>query len=254
MTDPLPADLQDLHAYVDGELPPEARQRVEAYLEQNPEAQERVRDYQRLQSAISGLYDPVLTEPLPSQLRGSRLRRRWELPLRSMAAGLLLLIGGTWAGWQLRDAAVLMMPSHTHVPQDAAMAYAVYTPEVRHPVEVPAEQEEHLVTWLSKRLNAQVRVPRLDTFGFHLMGGRLLASSDGPGALLMYETDEGRRMVLYLCENDLNGRSTAFRFSHEGGISVSYWFDGPFSYAVAGELDRLSLQNIAQVVYQAFEA
>lgn len=252
MTDPLPTDLQDLHAYVDGELSPEARRRVEAYLEKRPEAQERVRDYQRLKRAISGLYNPVLNEAVPAQLCGSS--RRWELPLRSMAAGLLLLIGGTWAGWQLHDAAILMMPSHTHVAHDAAMAYAVYTPEVRHPVEVPAEQEAHLVAWLSKRLNAPVRVPRLDTFGFRLMGGRLLATSDGPGALLMYENDHGRRMVVYLCENDLNGRSTAFRFSHKDGVSVSYWFDGPFSYAVAGELDRPSLQDIAHVVYQTFEA
>jgi anti-sigma factor RsiW len=181
--------------------------------------------------------------------------QRWrELPLRSIAASLLLLIAGTWAGWHLRDAAVWMMPSETHVPQEAIIAYAVYTPEVHHPVEVTAEQEQHLVDWLSKRLNAQVRVPHLDSFGFRLMGGRLLATSDGPGALFMYENDEGRRMVLYLCENDLDGSSTAFRFSHNEGVSVSYWFDGPFSYAVVGELDRPSLQGIAQVVYQAFQA
>jgi anti-sigma factor RsiW len=52
-------------------------------------------------------------------------------------------------------------------------------------VEVPAEQEEHLVHWLSKRLNPQVRVLRLDSFDFSLVGGRLLATSDGPDALFM---------------------------------------------------------------------
>ena len=43
----------------------------------------------------------------------------------------------------------------------AANAHAVYVPEVRHPVEVGADQEAHLVQWLSKRLAVPVRAPAL---------------------------------------------------------------------------------------------
>ena len=42
------------------------------------------------------------------------------------------------------------------LPQRAALAQAVYEPEVLHPVEVGAEQEAHLVKWLSKRLEHKV--------------------------------------------------------------------------------------------------
>ena len=38
-------------------------------------------------------------------------------------------------------------------------AHSVYVPEVRHPVEVRAE-EEHLVRWLTKRVGAPMCAPR----------------------------------------------------------------------------------------------
>jgi anti-sigma factor RsiW len=133
--------------------------------------------------------------------------------------------------------------------REAAMAYAVYAPEVRHPVEVPGDQEQHLVAWLTKRMGAEVRAPRLDDLGFLLVGGRLLSTEDGPGALLMYENGNGQRVVLYVCENDQAGRDTAFRFAAREGVSVFYWFDGPFSYALAGELGRDGMLQLADSVY-----
>ena len=56
---------------------------------------------------------------------------------------------------------------------------------------------------------------------------------------------EGRRLVLYLCENDLDGRSTSLRFTREAEKSVVYWFDGPFSFALVAELERPELLPIA---------
>ena len=136
------------------------------------------------------------------------------------------------------------------VVREAAMAYAVYTPEVRHPVEVPGDEEQHLVGWLTKRLGAPVRAPHLDELGFRLVGGRLLAGDDGPGALLMYENSGGQRIVLYLCRNDNKGQSTAFRFAEHDRISVFYWLDGAFAFALAGEIDRGGLLGLAQAVYR----
>ena len=130
------------------------------------------------------------------------------------------------------------------------MAYAVYSPEVRHPVEVPGDQEQHLVAWLTKRLGNEVRAPKLDNLGFLLVGGRLLASDDGPGALLMYENNDGQRVTLYVCRNEKAGRNTAFRYAEHERISVFYWYDGPFSYALAGEIGRSSLLGLAEAVYR----
>ena len=257
MSDELPSDLRDLHAYVDAQLPAAEQRRVETFLKRHPEAQDRVNDYRTLRNTLADLYAPILNEPVPRRLRSPTRHHRWRgslRALRTLAAGVLLALGGGWAGWHLHGTAASVTAGGSHVVREAATAFAVYTPEVRHPVEVQAEQEQHLVAWLTKRLAAPVTAPSLTSFGFALLGGRLLATEDGPGALLMYENNEGQRIVLYMCPNDLDGRSTSFRFGQKEGVSVLYWFDGPFSIAVAAELERPELLVIAEHVYRAFEA
>ena len=71
--------------------------------------------------------------------------------------------------------------------QQAAVAHAVFQPEVRHPVEVTAAQQEHLVQWLSKRLGRPLKVPVLAAQGYELVGGRLLPGDDGARAQFMYQ-------------------------------------------------------------------
>lgn len=252
MSKHLPPELQDLHAYVDDELGPEARRTFESRLEQDPQARERLASYRRLNEGLHDLFDPVLTEPVPLPMRN--LPRRPLAPrLRTLAAGLALLLGGVWIGAQLEQRDLLGNGAAAHVVRDAVSAFAVYTPEVRHPVEVAADQAAHLGAWLSKRLAADVRLPALEGFGYALLGGRLLATEDGPGALIMYENDQGRRLVLYLCENDLGGRSTSLRFARESDKSVYYWFDGPFSFALVAELERPELLAIATTIYHTYE-
>ena len=62
-------ELQDLHAYVDNELPPHEERRVEAYLQQHPEDKQRIEDYKALKEGLKALYDPVLSEPVPTRRR-----------------------------------------------------------------------------------------------------------------------------------------------------------------------------------------
>ena len=249
MNKPLSPQLQDLHAYVDGQLPPAARQRVETWLASDPQARRQADEYAAIRDGLRALYGPVMHEPIPSRLR-RRPARQWRRPLGAMAAGLLLLLGGTWIGMQIGSLEGLPMAGPPHVVREAAMAYAVYTPEVRHPVEVPGEQSEHLVAWLTKRMGVRMPAPRLEALGYGLVGGRLLSSDDGPGALLMYENAEGRRIVLYACRNEDATRSTAFRFAREEGVSVFYWEESALTYALAGELDRNGLMPLAESVYR----
>ena len=79
-----------------------------------------------------------------------------------------------------------------------AVAHAVYTPEVRHPVEVHADQEAHLTAWLSKRLGAPLKPPALADAGYQLVGGRLLPGATGSVAQFMYEDASHQRLTLYV--------------------------------------------------------
>jgi anti-sigma factor RsiW len=141
----------------------------------------------------------------------------------------------------------------TPLPIRAARAHLVYSPEVRHPVEVEAKEQDHLVKWLSKRLDRKLKVPVLSSEGFELLGGRLLPGTDGPVAQFMYQDSAGKRLTLYVTRPHKGEVITAFRFAQEGAVSVFYWIDRDCGYALSGELDRPHLARVASSVYRQLE-
>jgi anti-sigma factor RsiW len=73
-----------------------------------------------------------------------------------------------------RTSNAITMASATGFAQRAAIAHAVYSPDQRRPVEVGADHEDQLVTWLSKRMGAPMKPPHVQALGYPLDGGRLL--------------------------------------------------------------------------------
>ena len=212
-----------------------------------------------LSQGLHELYDPVLDEPVPERIVAqARARRgRWHA-VATAAAWVALGLGlGTVAGWQLHSWRAAGMPQQAETPpiaKRAAVAHAVYSPEVRHPVEVGADQEQHLVTWLSKRLGVKVYAPKLDEAGLALVGGRLLPGDSGPVAQFMYQTQNGRRMTLYVRAEANRQRETAFRYVRDNSIGVFYWIDRECSYALAsGDLGKEELLRVANLVYKQLE-
>jgi anti-sigma factor RsiW len=240
---------QDLHAYVDGQLDAARRQEVEAHLAADPVAADKVAAYRRQNETLHALFDPTLDEAIPARLRKPAPTRI----LRSMAAlryaaVVAWLAIGVAAGYALRGPAVLTS-APIALAQQAVAAHVVYAPEVAHPVEVDAKQEAHLVKWLSKRLDGDVRPPHLAELGYELVGGRLLPAGEGPAAQFMYQDARGQRLTLYV-RRDAKDGETAFRYAKQGSVSVFYWVDGPFGYALSGEQSKNDLLQIAHSVYQ----
>jgi anti-sigma factor RsiW len=239
-----------LHAFVDGALDEGERAAVEAYLAAHPDEAARVDAYRAQIEALHRAFDAVLDEP--HRLRvGAPPRPRW----RGAAAIAATFAAGAASGALLH--AVLgggqeAVPARA-IARQAAIAHAVYRPEVRHPVEVDAGDEVHLVAWLSKRLDTPVRAPALAGDGYRLLGGRLLPpageAGESPVALFMYENTQGRRLSL-LVRREPGGSDTAFRFAQQGATSVFYWIDGPLGYALAGEIGKDELSSLAQSVYR----
>jgi anti-sigma factor RsiW len=245
----------DLQAFADGRLEEARRAAVEAWLAARPEDVERVADYRRLGDALRAAYDPVLAEPVPQRLRdalspGRRLRR-YAAVAGWLVAGIAI---GLVAGWQLHDSRSPQAPAAdagAAMAHRAAIAHATYSPEIRHPVEVGADQEAHLVAWLSKRLGAQLRAPKLDEVGYSLVGGRLLPGESGPVAHFMYQCKQGTRVTLYVRTEAASNRETAFRYAEEGKVRVFYWIDRKLGYALSsGDISKDDLFKVANAVYQ----
>lgn len=254
----LPVTESELHAYADGLLPHARTAEIEAYLASRPDEASRVTAYREQNAALHALYDPVLDEPVPTRLT-TRRASSWHL--QRYAAGLVIACVSGAAGWFLhgagdqgarlaRAASADGMPLQAALfAHQAAIAHVVYSPEVRHPVEVGADQEAHLVAWLSKRLGTPIHPPRLTKLGYELVGGRLLPGQSGPVAQFMYHDAGGLRLTLYVSTEQSQNKDTGFRFSEQGPVNVFYWIDGKFGYALSGSIDRGALSRVADAIY-----
>jgi anti-sigma factor RsiW len=264
-----PVTEADLHAFADGLLPPARHAEIDAFLGAHPDARARVDDWRAQNRALKRWLDPVLAEPLPLRLplapaAGAGARPR---PWRSLAAGLAIALVGAGSAWwgrgvydgqAQRGAAVAAawagaLQGFAH---RAAVAHVVYSPDARRPVEVGADQEQALVTWLTRRLGAEVRPPELRALGYALIGGRLLPGERGPVAQFMFERADGGkdgRLTLYVTREDA-GRETAFRFGRDGPVNVFYWVDRDFGYALSSVADRQEMLRVAEAVHRQLDA
>lgn len=250
-----PITEADLQAYVDARLPESRRAEIESFLAAHPEESSRIAAYRTQGERLRAAFAPVLDEPVPERLTRA-LRPRSARVLRLAAAFAWIALGGV-LGWQLHGSLSERAAPQALAPiaHDAAIAHATYSPEVRHPVEVGADQESHLVAWLSKRLGAKVRAPNLESAGYSLMGGRLLPGEQGaagattPTAQFMYQGKQGTRVTLYLRTGVPAQNETAFRYAREGNVGVFYWIDRSFGYALSsadiGKDDLLKIANAA---------
>ncbi|PKR51894.1 anti-sigma factor family protein [Thalassospira marina] len=180
-------------------------------------------------------------------------KRQGRYPLRQIAAIFMVFLAGGIGGAAIMEATLSGQPGNpdfvTALPAVSSAGYGIYASEIRHPVEVYADQKDHLVGWLGKRLGVDFSAPDLSSEGFQLVGGRLVPFEDKPGALLMYEDNSGQRLTLMVGHNPDN-TSTGFRYQSAGKIETFYWIDGPVGYAVSGEISKDHLEDVALAVYR----
>jgi anti-sigma factor RsiW len=240
-----PVTEAELHTYVDGGLSEPAKAEMEAWLRVHPEDAEKARVYAEQNALLRLVYNPVLEEPVPAALLAVHpgAWRRYAFAAATLGFGIGI-------GWIIRGEIITPQVVTMSLARQAAIAHAVYAPEVRHPVEVTAGDEQHLVGWLSKRLGTTLKAPKLAPLGYELVGGRLLSGPQGPVAHFMYQDGRGQRLTLYVSRQRGEPRDTAFRFSQEDRVSVFYWVDGNFGYALSGEIRKDQLLQVAEVVYK----
>lgn len=262
-----PVTEADLHAYVDGQLTAARRAAVEAWLAQRPDEARRVADYIDQRQGLHALFDPVLAQDLPPPLRTAASAPRRPAAPRQWVAGLAIAVLSSGTAWVARGAvdgvalrvaqapppgtAVATGADLSGFARRAAVAHVVYSPDVRRPVEVGAEQEPQLVAWLSKRLGTAVNPPSLQSLGYALIGGRLLPGERGPVAQFMYHDAAGQRLTLYVTREvppASQPPDPAFRFGQDGPVNVYYWVDRQGGYAVSGGADRSELMRVSQEV------
>jgi anti-sigma factor RsiW len=244
----------ELHAYVDGVLPSDRRDAVEAWLATHADDAVRVAEWRAQAAAIRAHYSAVASEPTPARFDVEKLLRKgraWR-GIAAAAAVLAFMVGGG-VGWVAHGmSAANERPTNFDIfSAEALDAHKLYVVEVRHPVEVSGDERTHLVQWLSKRLDNELRVPDLEPSGLKLVGGRLLPGPSGASAFFMYEAPSGERFTIYCAQSSTP--ESGMRYRERQNFSSFYWVDRGLGYVVSGPNDRKRLWAVVKAAYDQID-
>jgi anti-sigma factor RsiW len=246
---------RDIHLAIDGELPADEGAAFEHWLERNPEMKAKHARYRRDTEALRTAFADVPDEPIPSRLRLAAVdvdrpsRGRYVL-WRALAAAVILAVGGVGGFTAARM--IPLQPggeSAAQIADRAIAAHVIYAAEKLHVVEVGADQKDHLVGWLSKRVGLRLVAPDFTSEGYSLVGGRLLPAAHRTAAQFMYQDAGGARISLYVTD-DPGRADTGFRFMQEDGARAYYWLDGGYGCAIAGAAPEGKLKALARLAYR----
>jgi anti-sigma factor RsiW len=249
-----PVHDDELHAFVDGELPPDRREAVTAWLAEHPEQAAMVAAWQAQAEAIRARYGAVADEPVPARFNldalmrdGGDARRPWRTWAAAAVIAAFMVGGG--AGWMARGATAAAPSSSGSITADALEAHQLYVVEVRHPVEVPGSERDHMTAWLSKRLGYAQQIPDLQTLGLKLDGGRLLPGPTGAAAMYMYEGPSGERFTLYCAKTTTPESALRFREGAGDRFAAVTWVSDKAAYGVSGPSERARLEQVSKAIY-----
>lgn len=274
----------EIHAYVDGQLDHERAKVLVKCLQTDSKLAKQVADYQLLNANLRNLLDPVQREPVPEELlreidpqdllderedlqevspsiptikpsidtsEEPHKKQYWmSIAQAAMLAGLMLVSGFT--GWLVKenDNNETFAQLQTDLVQPATFAHTVYANDSQRPVEIKVENEGQLIKWLSTRLKTNITAPSLTDQGFHLLGGRLIPSTNRMAAQFMYQDKSGIRVSLYVRRGTWDRENMPMRYEQENGLAAFTWIDDSMGYALSGDIQKMDLLALAETAHR----
>lgn len=245
-----PITEDDIQGYVDGALAAARRSEVDAYLDGHAEIALKVSRMIAQRQALRDRFSAIANEPVPPELGVRHLLERRMRPRRALwqplAAAALLAVGGL-GGWAMREATAPETTGIAALTQEAFYTYSTFGADRGRPVEMKATERADLVKWVSQRLRRPVEVPDLARSGYRFMGGRVVATANGPAGMFMYDDAAGARiaMILRPMKIEVTAPMTEQSIDTLGTIS---WVDGGIGYSLIGAKPSSGLHPIADEV------
>ena len=250
-----PITEDDLHGYIDHALDPTRRAAVQDYLDAHPDVAARITAYERQRDSlkIGPPPDRRGADPAATQPAAYRRATATSLGLALAFDGCRRLVAGIGRRGRVEFRGTVASLSDVHgiaaLAQEAAYTYDTYGSDPAHPVEFGAADKAQLVSWISGRLGRTISIPDLAASGYRFMGGRLVATPNGPAGMLMYDDAAGQHLAVVLrpmkidkdtrMSNHSFGDVRGFAWSSKGmGFSVVAMAPADLLHPIADEVRR----------------
>jgi anti-sigma factor RsiW len=280
-----------LVAYLDGELEMAQRREVEAWLDVDPAARQRMAALAESTQLLRLAFDEAIHEPVPERLiaaaRGEaappragaqilpfRRRlgaqivapRRWRMGLPIAASLFGLLVGSSIAylgvdrlapNGVAGKQATLEATAANNLWLDNAAGYfkLVVSAGDSPPVDIPATGDaREALQKISQSLPREVRLPDLKPWGLSFRGARLVVQEGRPAAALVYTTDNKAIGPLGLIIGSSKQPDISPTFDRRQDVNLLYWRHQGRAYALVGQADIGYLWGIANDVAWQLDA
>lgn len=250
---------EHLSAYLDGELSAEDTRAIDALLASDPAVAAALERLMTADTAAKAAFDEMLSDPVPFELAAT-IRSASEptaeaaaSPARrglpgwaAIAASVGFLAVGGLGGYTLgQNETPQIVASAPGWLTEIAAYHGVYETQTRHLVEVAADEQAHIETWLGNTTGVEFGVPDLSASGLTFQGGRLLVAGGAPVAQLVYTDAVGEVFALCLKSAKSPG-DKAFTADTVGGFEMVSWRQDGADYVMVGPNGTEGLTEIAE--------
>jgi anti-sigma factor RsiW len=256
----MPADdmhlwyLDRLSAYIDGELEADEALDIAAHL---AACEACAAEYTLLLSTVETMHEKMpplrapsalrerivtaIREPAPPRahtFRTARSFRTW-----AAAASVMLMIGVAYG-----------VGAHTSSPSLGSTADAMLTAHVRslqlgHLTDVVSTDQHTVKPWFTGKLDFSPAVPRLESEGFPLVGGRLDYVGNRAVAALVYQ--RRAHIINVLTYPSESAAAVAPHLETRRGYQIANWSAGGMSYWVVSDLNADELRTFCSLMREA---
>jgi anti-sigma factor RsiW len=288
------SDDERLIAYLDGEVDVSERREIEAWLDSDPAARDKLAALAESAALVRSAFDEVMHEPLPDRLiaaargetisvepsakilpfkrrrgaGGAAAARSWWLGLPLAASLFGLLLGGSVAYMSVAKLLpggiggkqpAAEMAAADNLWLDNAVGYFKLAASAGDGalVDVPATGDAR-EAWqkISQSLPQEVRWPDLNLkpWGLNFRGARLVVADGRPAAQLMYTTDNKAIGPLTLIIGSSKEPDTPPTLAQRQDVNLLYWRHQGRAYALVGQTDVGYLWGIANDVAWQLDA
>ena len=244
MSTTTPIIEDELHAYLDGELPDARRAIVEAYLHEHPSEARRLDAYRADGAAIARFFSRAPELPV-AQRTPARFWRRAG-PVRA-AAAVLIVAGTIAAGWiwlwqDRRDEALW-----ARFGAEALTAYLSLNRGDSQPTMSASLRE--VAEFFSAKLKTPIRLHEPADRSYALVGSEFLTGAQGRVAQLVFRSLEGALVTMYF-EPWPRKKGAPFRpVAGQSNVTTLVWVDDEIGCAVTGALPRDELERVGRTLY-----
>jgi len=235
-----------LNAYVDGELMPEESDAIRSHL---PSCDECAAEHELLLAVShrlkAGLQHRAAPDVLKARIRNALAqpsafeppRRSRSLPWQTLiAAGVLVAVlsaGGSYA--------VARRGAPPPAMTEQVLASHIRSLMPGHLTDVESNDTHNVKPWFNGRLDLSPTVPRLDTLGFPLVGGRLDYMGGRPVAAVVYTRRQHVINVFSWPAEDQASQPPTV--STENGYHLVHWRNDGMEFWAASDLSVPELEQ-----------